>query len=634
MESAILNSGRAESILRMRKSESWDMTPSQWGSWGSSALGSLGGTAVNSLGIGQALGGFAQDQTFDLGDNLCNSFGLGIQNMTAGFISSTFAAAGSALGSGMNWQNMTMNPNTWNFNNVNMSGAWGGILNNSVVAGVSGFGEGFTGSLLGGSYDPNSGGMTFQDAAGRNLFYSGQLNNFDNFVGSIVGQVANYNMTGMFNVNLGAGLGLSYVSGQDFQRNDGAGGVSLDQGIQVAAQDMNFVGFQAANAGSATGQSTITYVNTGYLSGNALAQGISMDVINGTKKIAYDLNENNGTFGYAGGINDNSTIHLASQAVLDPGESDLNQKLAFYTSTMDREGLLLNDHASLDAQVSDLGQNEQLSINKNLELEATKAQLGVMADLDQNLGISVAGSAKYEALTGALAYSAITGDEGVLDYSSGRAFNIRKLQMIVLQNQKNGNIYTNVVTSAVARNQQDGTISSSQYGGKDSNGQAIYYNVIGQFSINAIEIDNSQPLRDVLDKIITGGFNPVQSGIFGAINVTKNNFALSLTGDYPIKNESLIGNNAFNSVANCNNVADIISYLVNANALEAVFSAGGKTLDVAETFKDMNETTIENQVYGYMKSLGVSTFGTNSPEFMAAKFQAYFIMWQRNNYPK
>ena len=90
---------------------------------------------------------------------MSSAFGMGFQDMTSAFMSSTIGAAAGALGSGMNWQNMTMNPNTWNFNDVNMSGAWGGVLDNTVDAGASGFASGFLGaSLFGGTYNSAIGG--------------------------------------------------------------------------------------------------------------------------------------------------------------------------------------------------------------------------------------------------------------------------------------------------------------------------------------------------------------------------------------------------------------------------------------------------------------------------------------------
>ena len=298
--------------------------------------------------------------------------------------------------------------------------------------------------------------MQFKDKFGNNLFYSGQLNNFDSFMGSIVGQVANYNQTGMFNINLGAGLGVSYVSGQGFQRNDGAGGVSLDQGIQVAAQDMNYVGFQAGNAGSDQGQSTITYANTGYLSGYALAMGTSMDVINGKDKIVYSDGLDASQEKYGQADRDNSTILLSSDAVLNSSDPDLSAKVAFYTATMTHEGVMLD-------------QDTSTMTPQQMEQQAYMAGTITLAALNQKFGMSVQGS-DYEDMATRGAYFALTGDAdgSGLDMSGNAEKSLNIWQAA-------GNFLSGLGNSA-------GTLWNSMFGG-NQNSQLVNLlenNVVGK----------------------------------------------------------------------------------------------------------------------------------------------------------
>ncbi len=222
-------SGLAEEGLHVNSSGDidWSMTSSQWGSWGMSSLGDLAGS-VAGAGLGSAFGGFAQDATGFMGDDLSSAFGNGIQNFTTSFFTNTFSTLGSNLGAGLDWNNMTLNPSTWNMkagSTINMN--WGNILNNSLVAGASGFASGLAGSLLGGQYNADMGGMDYNGLIGGDAY-----NNFANVIGSFAGQGANYELNGSFNIDLGAGIGTSYVNGKGFVRNDGTSGVSLISCLQ------------------------------------------------------------------------------------------------------------------------------------------------------------------------------------------------------------------------------------------------------------------------------------------------------------------------------------------------------------------------------------------------------------------
>jgi hypothetical protein len=146
---------------------------------------------------------------------------------------------------------------------------------------------------------------------------------------------------------------------------------------------MRYAGFQLDQLSKGDeGNTTINLVNLGHYAGG---HNTSEDVINGKKKIVYDLDERGGQYGHAG--EDNMTIHLAKQAILKGNAEGYDQKAAMYTSTFVREGFLIDQWKNADLREGVNTGAAGSRQNYNMEWDATKVQASSLAYLKYNKGI-------------------------------------------------------------------------------------------------------------------------------------------------------------------------------------------------------------------------------------------------------
>jgi hypothetical protein len=166
-------------------------------------------------------------------------------------------------------------------------------------------------------------------------------------------------------------------------------------------------------------------------------------VINGKKKIVYDL-EGAGNYGHAG--EDNMTIHLAKDAILRGTDAGNNAKVAWYTSTFVKEGMLIDEWSNWENDTgiksSDAGKGvkhdmEQMaSANQAIALRLLKENTGIGTGYDEKMqnnllsqgvqNVMTGGMPEYAELEAMVNYSAITGDPGMFDWGGGRDSNAKK----------------------------------------------------------------------------------------------------------------------------------------------------------------------------------------------------------------
>ncbi|NPV02057.1 MAG: hypothetical protein HPY53_11820 [Brevinematales bacterium] len=208
-------------------------------------------------------------------------------------------------------------------------------------------------------------------------------------------------------------MGMHFGGSHGFMMDNNATGLGFEDAFN-AIGDSKFAGYQMAKLSEGLkGQNDIMYGNLGYYAGG---QQTAMDLIDGKKKIEYDLDEGQGAMGHAG--EDNMTIHLAKQAMLTGKERGFEQSAAMYASTFVREGYLIDQWSDFENQTGMKSGETSQKMKDYMELKATKYQLGSLGALEE-MGFSVKGNEKYEAVQAGLVYSALTGKAGMFDWSDG-----------------------------------------------------------------------------------------------------------------------------------------------------------------------------------------------------------------------